>query len=372
MEQEKLVLIKGPTTFKLIIPEEVERKIRHLCQRIHDVEWSGTLFYTYEGSIEDNNLIITCQDIFVMDIGSQTYTEFDMSPDVISYMCDKPELLDMQMGLIHSHNNMSTFFSGTDTATLKEEGRDRNHFVSLIVNNEGTYTAAITRKLKINKVVQERYSYNTFNDYAASGTREYNEEDELIEYFMLDITKEGRPFSFEEIDSRLDEIKKKKEAAKAPKGLIFPSPEPRLFNSTYQPEFVHNGDLKSKPLVETESAEYTISEIDVQNTLIQIITGSIIIKDPSKIDTERWASSMFGVFNNRFGAGAEGLKKFESWADAYCEFLIFDKLPSNLDAKSESDWVSDFSSKLYTALEKLPSNVYIEIFKSTIEQWMIQ
>lgn len=83
-----------------------------------------------------------------MDIGTQAYTEFDMNPDVIAYMCENPELLDCQMGLIHSHNNMSTFFSETDTATLKEEGRDRNNFVSLIVNNAGTYTAAITRRVK--------------------------------------------------------------------------------------------------------------------------------------------------------------------------------------------------------------------------------
>ena len=36
-----------------------------------------------------------------MDIGTAAYTEFDMSPDVISYMADNPELLDCQMGLIH-------------------------------------------------------------------------------------------------------------------------------------------------------------------------------------------------------------------------------------------------------------------------------
>ena len=70
-----------------------------------------------------------------------------MSPDVVSYMANNSELLDCQMGLIHSHNNMSTFFSGTDIRTLEEEGLDRNHFVSLIVNNQGSYTAAITRKL---------------------------------------------------------------------------------------------------------------------------------------------------------------------------------------------------------------------------------
>lgn len=104
---EKLELIKQPTSFKIFIPEDVEKKIKYLCQRIPYKEWSGTLFYTYEGSMEEEDLVITCKDIYVMDIGTSAYTEFDMSPDVISYMTEHMELLDCQMGLIHSHNNMA-------------------------------------------------------------------------------------------------------------------------------------------------------------------------------------------------------------------------------------------------------------------------
>jgi hypothetical protein len=59
------------------------------------------------------------------------------------------DLMDCDQGLIHSHNSMATFFSSTDDSTLVEEGKDRNFFVSLIVNNAGTYTAAVTRKSTI-------------------------------------------------------------------------------------------------------------------------------------------------------------------------------------------------------------------------------
>lgn len=162
-KQISLVQKSGTYNYKLIIPAEVERKIRFACQKVWSTEWSGTLFFTHEGSFENNDLIIRCVDIYIMDIGTQAYTEFDMNPDVIAYMCENPELLDCQMGLIHSHNNMSTFFSKTDTATLKEEGRDRNNFVSLIVNNAGTYTAAITRRVK-SKQVKESVSYEFFGD----------------------------------------------------------------------------------------------------------------------------------------------------------------------------------------------------------------
>lgn len=85
----------------MIISEEVEKKIRYLCQQIWDDEWSGILFYKPEGSFEDNTLVIKCTDIYVMDIGTSAYTVFDMSPEVANYMTFNPELLDCQMGLIH-------------------------------------------------------------------------------------------------------------------------------------------------------------------------------------------------------------------------------------------------------------------------------
>ena len=89
-------------------------------------------------------------------------------------MTENPLLLDCQMALIHSHGNLATFFSTTDQDTLLEEGLDRNNFVSLIVNNKGEYTAAITRKVKIKKV---HTSYNFFD----KGEQENIEEMRLIQ-----------------------------------------------------------------------------------------------------------------------------------------------------------------------------------------------
>ena len=106
----KLTQKSGIYNYKLIIPAEVERKIRFACQKVWNTEWSGTLFFTHEGSFENNDLVIRCVDIYIMDIGTQTYTEFDMNPDVIAYMTEHTELLDCQLGLIHSHNNMSKEF----------------------------------------------------------------------------------------------------------------------------------------------------------------------------------------------------------------------------------------------------------------------
>lgn len=388
MEQQKpLDLVRRKSTYKLIISADVERKIRHLCHKVPNVEWSGTLFFTYEGSMEDGNLIITCKDIYVMDIGSACYTEFDMSPEVISYMCDNPDLLGMQMGLIHSHNNMSTFLSGTDLQTLKEEGRDRNHFVSLVVNNEGTYTAAITRKVKSTKTIQESYSYESFEDTTVTGTNSYQEEVEFIEYFGLDITKEGDNFSFQELDNRLAEIRKRKSSISATPSNVVTNTgvaylrakdeptriAPTLFTQAELEGMESDPPRSIKPTEEElPFTTQNISEADLQHVLLQLITGSIILRDTSKIDVKKWVATMPQVFGDRFGRSKEGLKHFEQWADSHCEFLIYNKEPNDLDAHEEADWVASFAMALYEALDALPKNEYIEILKEITEQWMIQ
>ena len=213
MENQKIIpLIQKPSSYKMIISDKVESKIRYVCQRIWKDEWSGTLFYTVSGNFEDGSLTVRCEDIYLMDIGSAAYTEFDMSPEVIGYMAENVELLDYQMGLIHSHNQMSTFFSSTDLNTLREEGIDRNHFVSLIVNNEGTYTAAITRKVTSNKIVKNDFSYPSFGDTLVASNEEYLTESEEIEWFYLKIEFETNRDFQNDLKSRLQEIKTNKEA----------------------------------------------------------------------------------------------------------------------------------------------------------------
>lgn len=100
--------MKNPASFDLIIPEEVEAKIRHLCSKVHDVEWSGTLFYTVEGSLDDGTFKATCVDICVMDIGTSGFTDFRDTPDIINYRLEHGLLrAGIYEALIHSHNNMA-------------------------------------------------------------------------------------------------------------------------------------------------------------------------------------------------------------------------------------------------------------------------
>lgn len=95
--------------FNLIISKDLEEKIRFMCMQLPSNEWSGTLFYTTEGSIEDNNLELTATDFYLQDIGVSTFTEFQNDTSLAGYIVDH-ELLDDYQGLIHSHNSMAKLY----------------------------------------------------------------------------------------------------------------------------------------------------------------------------------------------------------------------------------------------------------------------
>lgn len=392
-----LVQKSGTYNYKLIIPAEVERKIRFACQKVWSTEWSGTLFFTHEGSFENNDLVIRCVDIYIMDIGTQVYTEFDMNPDVIAYMCENPELLDCQMGLIHSHNNMSTFFSGTDTATLKEEGRDRNNFASLIVNNAGTYTAAITRRVK-SKQIKESVSYEFFGDGEKHDTKEYVSSADEIEWFYLKIEKEGENYSFPDIAARLEEIKQAK-AERAEKAKKDQTP---VYQDGYNPVIANSYGTKAGPanLVKKEAdkpkvvqptlfddaddlpfeegydipyGQVSFDKVTLKSLVLQLITGSIIISNDSKIDITKWAKSMPTLYEKRFGKGKVGMDNFKIWAETYTEYLTWYITDEKLEELGfdETEICAICAHDMIEELTKLPENDYIKGYIDALQKYLV-
>lgn len=394
MKVISLVQKSGTYNYKLIIPAEVERKIRFACQKVWNTEWSGTLFFTHEGSFENDDLVIRCVDIYIMDIGTQTYTEFDMNPDVISYMCENPKLLDCQMGLIHSHNNMSTFFSGTDTATLKEEGRDRNNFVSLIVNNAGTYTAAITRRIK-SKQTMESVSYEFFGDGEKQDIKEYISDADEIEWFYLKIENEDETFSFPDMAARLEEIKQvKAEKAKKAQTPVYQGGYKPVIANSYGTKagpanLVKKEDNKSKvvqstlfdnvddlPFDDDYNLPYgqgTFDKVTLKSLVLQLITGSIIISNDSKIDITKWAKLMPALYEKRFGKGEEGMKNFKMWADTYTEYLTWYTTDEKLEELgfNETEICAICAHDMIEELTKLPENDYIKGYIDALQKYLI-
>lgn len=384
-------IVKKSTYYNMVVTEKVENKIRYICQQLPTVEWSGVLFYTTQGSFKDNNLKVICQDIYLMDVGSAAYTEFNMSPEVISYMTENPELLDYQSGLIHSHNQMATFFSGTDVATLKEEGTDRNHFVSLIVNNEGTYTAAITRKISITRNVDEEIQYDSFNGEKVTENSSYVEEDSEFEYFPLKITIEGEKEENKILKARLEEIKNNKI-----KTSIKISPNSKQLSIPYNPPYSHpytnnyqsNSKLNPYSRVETSDQTYSIDADDFTNIdynkvklsdkllkelTLQIITGSILIPNSSKINMFEWSKNMTALFQRRFGEDNYGFKIFDTWAENHIEFICWHTEVEELVMAGYTDdqMASIIAKNLIGELKKLSTNIYINKFINILQKYIV-
>ena len=291
---------------------------------------------------------------------------------------------------------MATFFSGTDTATLKEEGMDRNHFVSLIVNNEGTYTAAITRKVKATKTITENFSYPTFEDEGVADTKTYTIESEELEWFYLKIEFERSEGSFqEELKARLEEIKKAKaeKARQLPskqpaytggygnwkggepqQGTLFPELDEKVTQSyTSQAGPVDTHCISNKISDEIPYGYVEFNKETIKSLVLQLITGSVIIPNASKIDVKKWAQGMVPLYERRFGKGEEGMKLFKAWAEEYIDFLCWftedDALiEMGLD---DSELAAICAHDIIKELAKLPKNVYIKEYIDILEGYLI-
>lgn len=197
------------SAYKLIVKSTLEDKIRFMCASLPHEEWSGILFYKVEGSLKTNDLKLTCEDMLILDIGNKTYTEFAMDPEVAGYMVEN-SLIDCYQGLIHSHNSMPTFFSGTDTQTLLTEGAERNHFVSLIVNNEGVYSAKITKNIITDGIFKGDVYYNTFENVAIDKKQIEREiKTNKVEFIDLNIEIESNSTN-KGLQSIINKIRQKK------------------------------------------------------------------------------------------------------------------------------------------------------------------
>lgn len=404
-----LELVHRQDIFKIVIPTEVEKKIRFLCKNIWDVEWSGVLFYKVEGAFEDKSLTIRCVDLFQMDIGTSAYTEFNVSPDMATYMVDHPELLEegIYQGLIHSHNNMATFFSGTDTATLSAEGNDMAHFVSLIVNNAGKYTAGVTRKYKCVQTVSEKYTYPTWNGEVREGVETFDIEEEKLEWFNLDIVFEDATDDFEtEMMERIKEIKESKKKVVTPMyggrnypqygnygkaitptkevGSTFPMDEDKYYGEKrgwYDPQkdkqdkqlHAKQGELPfDQPEEENVEIPYGVVTVDpdiVQSIVRQLVTSSIIISNESAVDVKKWANSMESLYRRRFGS----VKEFEYFASNYVDYLINYTYDGDVMAVINNDdsvMAALLAYDVREELKKLPKNPWLSVYIKLMDDYI--
>ena len=293
-----------------------------------------------------------------------------------------------------SHQGFKAYFSGTDINTLREEGNDTNHFVSLIINNEGEYCAAVTRKVtnkyNLNITGNVTSSYNSWDNVpkekVSKVKRKKEEEKSFIEYYMLQINKEESPYIPDSLEVRLNELVNKKNNRNSRlsywgnynsnynnKGFnndwirntsnrISNSSQLSLFNNddNYENKYAFINELSD------EAKEYGITPKLLKNQVTQLITCNLFGHYNSNIELDKWAINMVEVYDKRF----KDIKSFESYAYAIIEFLeddlisITSKFPGK-DLEIQSVW----RTELIKELSKYKTNKYIEKYIEALEIW---
>ena len=376
-------LIKQSATYKLYVPRKVEEKIRYLIRKFPHTEWSGVLFIKHQGSFEEENLEIYCEDLYPMDLGTGGWTEFKMTEDVTAYIANNIELFDCDLALCHSHHSLGAFFSGQDLRTLQIEGNDTNCFVSLIVDTKGTYQAAITRKVKTRKNIITEYlgsSYEFFSGGQVELTgstvgKEEEVETTAIEYFMLDVEREvvDNPYDF--LDKRFEEIESQKKAS------LPSTPQVTTLYKNLEDrdedffDWIHSNRRKSAEAKEALLFDTnTMKELEqpynwqpeptiIHHLVCQMITCSLIIKDD--IDLKQWITRhMEKKYKEIF---SDGLQEFDAWAEFITDFMVnhYQDDTATSDVYEDYDtYLSTVAQALTDELDKYPSNQYMETYKN--------
>lgn len=262
---------------------------------------------------------------------------------------------------------MSSYFSGTDVATLKEKGENVNHFVSLIVNNAGNYVARVTKKIIKEshieahiKYVDNTY-YNTFDGEKVTleenkereETKSRNKKEERVEWYDFNITKEHVQNDFNELDSRISEIKRNKnKSTYTSKYYGYDRKYPTLFqesdynypnyNYTKQKEYYSDypkySDYSKYDTKDYPSKDLILEPSTYNKIAIQLITGSIIPRQFNKEQLDNWVKVMDVKWEDAIGPFIEERhpaldkktlesndKRLSFWIETMVEILIYEE-----------------------------------------------
>lgn len=143
---------------KILISERFLNQVNYMHTKVSNAtEWCAITHYeivskNHDDLLEADDIVIRMLNLYPMNIGSAAYTstrqvaeeqtKFNsfFAPDYYADLFNPPVIY---TGFIHSHHNMSTFFSGTDTKELEDNYKNypNMYYVSLIVDYDMKYSA---------------------------------------------------------------------------------------------------------------------------------------------------------------------------------------------------------------------------------------
>jgi hypothetical protein len=289
------------------------------------------LFYTTEGAFGEDNFSVTAKGLFLLDIGTATYTEYDPSdPEVIKFLMANPNMLAMKKGHIHSHNNMGVFFSQTDDNELIDNCGFHNFYLSLIVNNKNEMCAKIAFKAKTKSENRVTMTFLDENGKEKNKDLVGNKEHDAIYTYKCDIFRPVQEVD-EAFMSRFQEVKKAKEekaaAQKGPEAYAIPQMRSKdwingdswrqrgLFDDTRPPK--PSGKKKDKKSV---VGDYAGGKVGRSDPRVYSMLTKLLALDPLY---EGGLHSILKKFNEEFYPGEEDYIKAR---DPFGPHLYYDTI----------------------------------------------
>lgn len=170
---------------KLVISEKVKSEIQYLNDQSPHKEWSGVLFYTLEGSLDDpKNIIMYAQGILPKDIGTAASTKYEYGEDVTQYLIIKAEELGIdfeeivttwKIGHHHSHCSMGVTPSSTDKEEVEDNIKNHVAYLTSISNNRLDISCFLSVYNKTETIIK-------FEDFNSNVLTRTNEEDGIIKF----------------------------------------------------------------------------------------------------------------------------------------------------------------------------------------------
>ena len=297
-------------------------------------------------------------------------------------------------------------------------GSREDSFKVPVPSYEGTYKAAITRKVQEKKtVVTKDFSctYEFFGEgektanVLTSPTQETVVESVRIEAFMLDVEREVADNPYDFLDKRFDEIEEAKKKTTAINPPVIKVSEnnhsPWIPNKTsvvnsasnvFDNDFDEDYSFRDWQLKQQEKKEPTLFSDSEMNKMIdisswepdptiihklvcQMVTCSLIVGE--NIDLKQWIVKwMDKKYKEIFGFDSTKSSQFQEWKDFIVEFMVnqYSLVDNTIPTGIIDNWdliQSKVASAMYTELYQYApddTNPYIDDYKEILMRYIYE
>jgi hypothetical protein len=299
----------------IIISPIAMHQIQYLLYRYPNNEWSGILIYRIiRGDLNDMvQLTFYVEYVFLKDIGSGGYTEFDNDGDTMRLFDEFPEAMEMRMGMIHSHHTMGTGFSGTDDDELKINSSQHLYYLSMIVSHYPSYSAKLVFKAK--QVITTEFSFK--NKDEDDVVKHSNGEEEIMLVYDVPVCLQLD----EEMETRIkfvsDIVKTRADSRKLAPTTQWTNPSFREGRSWQtDSKFVNTIPIKDDEELAANIAAFKNIPRSTADKCLRLL----LTLDPYQRLTE-----IYSIVNKLDAVTDEGMKEIEKYAEMVVDDF-FDKL----------------------------------------------